>query len=211
MTRPPDTVVRQDGNDEIIVKRLHEQIRTLEAERVVLKEQLLKRETDLQELVQLRERLVEKDEKIQQLVTQVAEHRARQVTRAPVKLPSFVQSREITEAIQVVLPSIEVCFDEWSERAHLEQPKGKAVPRDAHVIVRLAVTSDGLGHDAVAKAHDSPSVRLCVEHALTRVSYPKGPENLQLEVALLWSGGLVNMTGRVVGRSEARGSSELDL
>jgi hypothetical protein len=46
---------------------------------------------------------------------------------------------------------------------------------------------------------------------MTRVVYPKGSENLQVQVAIAWSGGNVNMTGHVVGRSEAKGGTLLDL
>jgi hypothetical protein len=212
MTRNEPTL-RQDGNDDVIVKHLYEQIRRLEQEREELKMILLQRETDLQELPALRDRLVEKDGKIQDLVTQVAELRAKQVTQAPVKLPNFVQNRQITDSLLQVQRDVEGCLDEWAERAHLEQPKGSGLPvaRDADLVVRLGVTPDGLGHDATAKGTpESPSVFLCIEHAMTRIVYPKGPESLQLQIKLSWASGNLNMTGHVVGRSEARGGIDVD-
>ena len=139
--------------------------------------------------------------------------RAKQVTQAEIRLPKVVQNRQVTDALLQVQRDVEGCLDEWAERAHLEQPKGAGLPvaRDADLIVRLAVTPEGLGHDAVAKGHDSPSVRMCIEHAMTRIAFPKGHENLMVQVEVSWAAGNLNMTGRVVGRSETGGHGRVDL
>jgi serine/threonine protein kinase len=213
MSRPSPSQRTDPPGELYVVKGLQDQIRRLEKERDQLKDALFKREIDLKQLEVLRDRLVEKDNELQQSYTELAELRVRLMTKAQVKLPKLVQSQQISDSIVQVRRDVEGCFDEWAERAHLEQPKGGGLPiaRDAKVVVRLAVTPDGVGHDAMAKGHDSPSVRLCIEHAMTRVVYPKGTENLQLQVQVAWSGGDVNMTGHIVGRSEAAGGTDVDL
>jgi predicted Ser/Thr protein kinase len=207
----PEQVMRVDGKDDEIVRHLQQQIKKLEEERNILKEQLLKKETDLKELAQLREALVEKDGQIQQLVTQVAELRARQVAQAPVKLPPpRVDSKQVTAAIQSVYPSIQFCLDDIDSR--VDMTEGAPKSRDIDAVVRLFATPDGKAFDTKASGIDySPSVRLCIEEALSRVQYPKGPDTLEIRVDIAWTAGQLAMTARVIGQHEAAGNRRLDL
>jgi hypothetical protein len=53
-------------------------------------------------------------------------------------------------------------------------------------------------------------VRWCVEGALTRIAFPKGPETLDLEVAVRYSGGEKNVSPRVV-RHRKTAAGVIDL
>jgi serine/threonine protein kinase len=214
MTRRPDPVTRAPGDEDLtVIRNLQNKVEQLEKERTQLLEILRKREMDLREIQIVRDELETKNIELQKAYRQLVDEEMKHATKRVPKLPQLVESQQITDSLVQVQRDIEGCFDEWAERAHLEQPKGAGVPvaRDATIVVRLAVTPDGVGHDAIAKGHDSPSVRLCIEHAMTRVVYPKGTENLQLQLAIAWAGGNVNMTGHIVGRSEATGGTQLDL
>ncbi len=209
--RKPDPPKVVDGDDTPTIRNLKLQVNQLEQEIAQLRKLVEQKQLDLQELQQVREELVTKNALLQEKYQQLLDEKIKSVK--PKAGPVLVQSPQITDALTQVQRDIEGCFDEWAERAHLEQPRGGGLPiaREADVIVRLAITPDGIGHDAYAKGHDSPSVRLCIEHAMTRVVYPKGSENLQVQIAIAWAAGNVNMTGHIVGRAEAKGGTLLDL
>lgn len=209
LTRQQELPQRQEGNEEIYIRNLQSRIAQLEKERDRLKEALLKKETDLQELQVLRERLVEKDDQIQQLVQEVIELRARPSGQRPVKMPR-IESKQITAAIQSVYPSIEFCLDELDSRLH--RTEGAPRNRDIQAVVRLSTTPSGQAFDVQASSLDySPSARLCIEDALKRVAYPKGTEILDISVDIYWTGGHLAMGARVTGRREAGAGGPLDL
>ena len=54
-----------------------------------------------------------------------------------------------------------------------------------------------------ATGEDSPSLKSCISDALTRVRYPKGPDQLDIQVSIAWSGDALNMSARVVGQRKA--------
>jgi hypothetical protein len=124
-----------------------------------------------------------------------------------------VSNRELTIAVSEAEHNLEGCFDEWSERQALKVIKRPA-SKDAQLVVNLGVTPDGVGHDASAKgelevAHDGTLIRvhgtlsICVEDAIKRVAFPKGPEALDVTVQIAWEApGIVNTSGRVVERHE---------
>jgi hypothetical protein len=88
-------------------------------------------------------------------------------------------------------------------------------PADAQLLVRLGVTPVGEGHDAQAQGEvgvgrdgslmpQRGMLSFCVESAIAGVAYPKGPEALDVEVSVAWTAsGMVNTSGRIVGRHEA--------
>ena len=148
---------------------------------------------DRVEIDELRAKLGEKDVEIQGLVTKVSniEHAAkvRPVPRLP---PS--QSAQVTAAVSEAEHDLEGCFTEWS---------GRHPDLDAELLVRVAVLPTGLTHSSVAKGVDESMLPECVSGAIARVHYPTGREQLDLEVGIGWSQGVMNLSPRVVGHHEA--------
>jgi hypothetical protein len=108
--------------------------------------------------------------------------------------PAVIEAAQFTNALDDAQGPVEGCFVEWQERSNTP---------DAEMIVRLTVNPDGLGHSASASGPDSPSLRFCVTAALTNqslVKYPTGRDQLEVEVRIQWSAGLLTMQPRVVGR-----------
>ena len=136
------------------------------------------------------------DQRIEQVYALRAELEARPPVRDLVlpharRPPSqtFLVVNMMTEAEH----DLDGCFDEWSERT---DEAGN--PHDeANLIVRLTVGRDGVAHSSVATGETSPSLRFCVESAIGRIKFPTGPEQLDVEVAVGWSGGMIIMSPRV--------------
>jgi serine/threonine protein kinase len=212
MSRPGEPARLPVENDDPSRKLLLDELARKDQEIEDLKNRLLnERAKDQKEIEILTKQLEAKQAEVNELIDKIA--RTRVAGRIPdVKTPTHVESKQITAALQQVHRDVQGCFDEWAERAHLEQPRGAGVPmsRDAGVVVRIAVTPDGLGHDAAAKGHDSPSLRLCIEQTMARVGFPKGPEALELQIQIAWAGGNLDMTGNILGRSTSQGGS-LDM
>ncbi|MDB4958707.1 MAG: serine/threonine protein kinase [Myxococcales bacterium] len=211
-SRPPAIQQRSEMPE---IEKLHEQINQLELERKQLKEQLLKRETNLKEIQKLEKELALADEKIQDLVGEVSKLRANeQQAKAAIRPAPVPVDVRVANAIADpdVQHSIEGCFDEWSNRQGLDIiDKLKPPPKDADLVVHLSVTPDGIGHSAEATGEDSPSLRFCVESAVSRAHYPIGKEGLDLSVQVTWAEpNLVNTSARVVGHHEASRST-IDL
>jgi serine/threonine protein kinase len=150
------------------------------------------------ELAALRQQLVQKDQEIAQLVDKVTELTNPTKGVKPVK-PTPSQAVQVTFAVSQADNELEGCFVEWNERT----------AGDADMVVKLSVTSDGVGHSSTATGPDSPFLRLCVAEAIERVKYPPGPEVIDLEINIQWSAGLLNLAARVIGRRPA--ASMLDL
>ena len=208
MTRPDTPVHRVPINDDPIVERLRDDLRRAQARIEELQDIIINdKERSDQEIKRLKDQVYEKQEEVRELMEKIVKLRKRP------NAPPAVVSREVTASLMSVHRDIEGCFDEWAERAHLEQPRGAGspTPRDADVVVELEITPEGIGHDVKAKGHDSPSVKVCVEGAITRVHYPRGPDNLRVRVDIMWSAGILNMTGRIVGRSESLSTKSIDL
>src|SRR5690606_23766188 len=70
LTREPQSPPRVERNEELYIRNLQNRTQQLEKERDRLKEAILKKETDLQELQILRERIVENDDQIQRLMSE---------------------------------------------------------------------------------------------------------------------------------------------
>lgn len=149
----------------------------------------------------LQKKLDEKDAEIKQLITKIAELNNPQSTRPVTKaVPS--QSMLVANAVPAAMGHLEGCFKEWSER---RDEQGN-LQTEANLLVRLTVGPDGVAHSSVATGASSPSLRWCVEGAIGRVAYPPGPEQLEVEVGVGWSSGMMNLSPRVVGRRKVSGS-----
>jgi len=181
-----------------------------------LKDQIRERDKIIAELrktpsdvVALQRRLDEKDQEIKLLVVKITELSEAQSAPAPARpvvkqTPS--QSLRVTNAISDAEHNLDGCFDEWSERRD-EQGNQHT---EANLMVRLTIGPDGIAHSSVATGAESPSLRWCVESAIGGVTYPTGPEQLEVEVGVGWSGGMMNLSPRVVGRRKVAGST-IDL
>jgi len=210
MARPNVTLPPPHESDEQSVLLLRDELKRKEQEIQRLRDALINiTYTNQADIQKLQEQLDEKQAEVHKLTEKLINLKLK---KTPGRAPDVV-SREITDAIQTVQRDAEGCFDEWAERAHLEQPRGRGTPieRDANILVDLEVTPEGIGHDVTAKGHDSPSLKVCVEGALARVHYPRGPDNLKVRVEMMWTGGNLNMTGRIVGRSQSDGGGKIDL
>ncbi len=179
-----------------------------------LKDEIKKRDVLINQLrnppadvVKLRQELEEKDEQIKQLVTKITLLSAPQATPVrPVAKQPPSQSLRVTNAITDAERDLDGCFDEWSERRD-EQGNQHT---EANLMVRLTVGPDGVAHSSVATGEPSPSLRWCVEQAIGRVTYPTGTEQLELEVGVGWSGGMMNLSPRVTARRKVAGTT-IDL
>jgi hypothetical protein len=155
-------------------------------------------------------RIVEKDDQIQQLMGQVIELRAKTTAQATVKPPRGVDSKQITEAIQAVFPSVQFCLDDIDSRVNTTE--GAPRSRDIDAVVRLSTTPSGKPFDVRASGIDySPSVRLCIEDALKRVDYPKGSETVEVRVDIAWTAGNLTMSARVIGTREPGMTPAVDM
>ena len=217
MTRD-EQPIRRDGNDDVIIKRMHLKIQELEKERDELKNILLQKDVDLKELPALKERLAEKDEEIQQLVVQLVELRqqqqgAAQIVRRP-------ESKQITTAIGPAAQSVQFCLGELDSRAYATEGAPKS--RDYIGVVRLITTPEGqvarvpskdgpVDRIHVSGLEYAPSVSLCIRDALARVQYPKASEPLKIAVDIVWQKGTLRMTGRLLQDGEPTGGTLDDL
>jgi serine/threonine protein kinase len=195
----------EPGVTEDLVNKINElkaEIRRLNEERNRLIIQLQNPPSDV---TVLRKQLQEKDEQINLLVTKIDALSAPRPPVKVVKLPPS-QSLRVTNAISEAERDLDGCFEEWSER---RDEQGNAHV-EANLMVRLTVGPDGVAHSSVATGEPSPSLRWCVEQAIGRVIYPTGAEQLELEVGVGWSGGMMNLSPRVTGRRKVAGTT-IDL
>ena len=194
------------------VKVLIDEINRKDQEIKVLRKTLLERAKDRDEIEILKKRLDEAQEESRQLVDQLIEMKKQQQVPAvkPLALPRpTVDSRQVTAAVQTVYPSVQFCLDDIDSR--IEATEGAPKSRDIDAVVRMAITPDGKAYDVVASGIDySPSVRMCIQDALSRVSYPKGSETLEARVDIAWAAGHLNMAARVVGQRDNAGGTSLD-
>src|SRR5262249_48913300 len=125
--------------------------------------------------------------------------------------PSPTQSAQVLARVDSALSDIDGCFDEWSPRAQLDVP-GLKTPIEANLVVHMTVNADGTAHSAKATGMENISVVVpfCVERALERVKFPTGPEQLDLEVRVVWSEGQLILSPMVVGHHTVRTNVDID-
>jgi serine/threonine protein kinase len=221
-------VVQSDHNDEIVHVMIG-QIRELENSNKQLRKQLLERDLqhgdDLAQIERDKQQLAANDELIHELTDKVTAIRMDRVAPKP-----LLQAKNVIAAVQTAQHDLEGCFDEWAERPLDSKDVGR--PSDLHrkdsdVLVALRIGPDGAAMQltdihgdvltemvdgvgmpvmAQAKGPDtdrSTSLKFCVEHALAGVAYPKGPEIVDLEVAVTWEfPNLIATSARVTGHRE---------
>ena len=188
------------------INKLREEIRRLNRERQELVDTITKqKEVDLP---QLRRQLEAKDREIQDLVKKV------DVLQKNVSRPAAVEAvrKPPSQTFQVINAMVDAgsifdnCFEEWAER----RDELGNLHTEANLLIRFTVNPDGVPHSIAASGESSPSLRLCVELAVGRQTFPAGAEQLDLEVNVGWSQGMLNVAPRVVGRREAP-RSNLDI
>jgi serine/threonine protein kinase len=205
------TYVQTDPPDTETVHVLVDRINQLEVEVKQLRKRVLEanitHDTDIQQLQHDKDLLLAKDTEIQTLVDKVTKLRIDKV--APKPAP---QSKAVAAAVATAQHNLEGCFDEWTSRPLTAEAVGAGAANqphratDADVEVTLRVGPDGVAFDASSKGEDierSPSLKFCVETALSNVAYPPGPETLDVVVAVAWTApDLINTTAQVRSHSE---------
>ena len=192
------------------VRVLVDRINQLEREKKQLRKRLIERdlahEDDIKSLEHDKELLVAKEAEINSLFEQVTNLR---IAKA---VPHVVsQSSRVVTSVATAQRDLEGCFDEWASRPLTAESIGHGSAllhaNDSDVVVTLRVAPDGATSDAEAKGEDterSPSLKFCIESAVSRVAYPSGTEALDLEVDVVWAApDIINTSARVTGHHEA--------
>ncbi len=194
-SRPDDNAyLPSDPNDPTkwMIEKLNkseQEYRKLLAEMRTLLQEVQVLRTNNRELETLRDKLSRKEEEIQQLIDTVI--KLRNSRPSPENVSSVAQSLAVTHAAAAAENDLEGCFVEWNER----------VPGDADMTIKLTVNQVGLaGSESVLTGPDSVSLKFCVANALARVTYPKGPDILDLQIKVVWSNGIIALTPRVMQR-----------
>ncbi|MEP6865615.1 MAG: protein kinase [Deltaproteobacteria bacterium] len=222
-------LVPNDRNDELVHVMIG-QIGELEKSNKELRKQLLQRDvihtSDLQQIEHDKQQLEANDALIHQLTDKVTALRMDRSAPKP-----LLQAKNVIAAVAMAQHDLEGCFDEWAERPldskDVGRPNALVHTNDSDVLVALRVSPDGTAMQltdihgdpltemingiampvvAQAKGPDtdrSTSLKFCVEHALAGVPYPKGPEIVDLEVAVTWTApNIINTSARVTGHRE---------
>jgi len=187
-----------------IINQLKDQVR--QRDKLIVELQAKAAQNPQPDIKLLQQKLDEKDREIQGLVQKITELSAPQVAPSPPVKRAPSQSVRVANAMTDAERDLDGCFDEWSER---RDEQGN-VHTEANLMVRLTVGPDGVAHSSVATGEPSPSLRWCVEQAIGRVTYPTGPEQLEVEVGVGWSGGMMNLSPRIVARRKVSAST-MDL
>jgi serine/threonine protein kinase len=216
--RPPTPqVVSEDPRVKPLIARLER----IEGERKQLLDRIAEREATIRDLEQVRDEVSQKDEQIRALLDAVTKLRANKAVRSasPSAVPlaasvSHVSEPMLDAALESVRGDLEACFDEWADRRTHVGTVGvsRRAPLDAHLIVGMAISGDGVGTDAAARGEvdlDATGTSIpvhgnlsfCVEGVLQIATYPKGVEPTDVEVHVAWAEpGLINTRARIVGR-----------
>jgi hypothetical protein len=103
------------------------------------------------------------------------------------------QEAQAIARVDAALGDLDGCFEEWTAR----QPAFEAD-------LTIAVDIDHYGNALAHTDHDlyGGVLAMCLETAMERVRFPAGPEDLDLEVHVQWSEGLLNLAPIVVGHRE---------
>ena len=209
---PADVAILDESGRPIsAVEPLIDKINTLERERRTLIADLDKLKSSSQrDLERFEAALQRKDRQIAELVKQVTvELGAAKRRPAPARAaPAASRGLQVVSIAHDTQGDVESCLVEWAARAR----------GDVELIVRLTVEPDGRAHSprtALGPDHDerspanSPAMRDCVAFAIARPTYPAGPEQLELEVNVRWSEGMVSLASRITARRAP--GSDVDL
>jgi hypothetical protein len=211
ITQRPRAAQRVEPVDERPIEVLFDEIRRKDQEIQSLREQLATRTRDLRELEEVKQKLDVAQREVKALTEDLVKLKAKQVPNAKPIIVA-ITNEQVTDAIQVVRGSIEFCLDDLDSRAVTMRSAGAPQNHEYEAHVRLSTTPAGTAFDVRTSGLDySPGTRLCIEDALKRVGYPRGPESLDLRIALAWAAGELKMSAHVVGQREPTGSTLLDL
>ncbi|MEO8843878.1 MAG: protein kinase [Kofleriaceae bacterium] len=210
MTSHRPQMITADSPDSDTIRVLVDQINILETQVKQDRKKLLELDllhgADVKQIEHDKEELLAKETRIQELVEKVTKIRIEKV------LPkSAVQGSLVIKAVQLAQHDLEGCFDEWASRPLTAEAVGSANAlhraNDSDVLVTLVVGPDGTASDANSTGEDtarSPSLKLCVEGALAGIAYPPGPDVMEIEVSVAWvAPNLINTSARVTGHHEA--------
>ncbi len=162
----------------VLIKKLND----VERERRQLAVQVAdaaKRDTITQnELAQVKTALEQKNEQYSDLLTQIAQLKSPEIAKVKGGFPGKVvppppsQEKLVLDAFASL--QFTGCFSEWSERER---------NKDVDVTVTLTVGPEGVGREASASdaAPIGPSLAFCVQSAATRITYPRGPDELEIK------------------------------
>ena len=202
-------MITADGPDSDTIRVLVDQINILETQVKQDRKKLLELDllhgTDVKQIEHDKEELLAKETRIQALVEQVTKIRIEKV------LPkSTTQGGNVIRAVPSAQHDLEGCFDEWASRPLTAEAVGSANAlrraNDSDVLVTLEVGPDGRATNANSTGEDtarSPSLKLCVEGALAGITYPTGPDVIEIEVSVAWvAPNLINTSARVTGHHE---------
>jgi serine/threonine protein kinase len=178
----------------VLIDKLNEQAEIIRILEKKLQHAIERGEASAETIKELRHELTVAEEIRSRLLDEI--EKKPKVIYAPPKGVAVgpTQSELVVGVVDSAQGPIEGCFIEWNDR----HPGS-----DVDMMVRLTVNSNGVGHSAVATGIDSPSVKFCTEAALMHnVVYPNGPEQLSLDVRIVWSGRsrMLSLQPRVVGR-----------
>jgi hypothetical protein len=136
--------------------------------------------------------------------------------RQAARLTARSQAAKAQTALAAVVGPIEGCFQEWAERT-----QGTLDERpDAALVVKLTVTPDGVGANALLgssfdaqrararsdKLSGQSMLEMCVVDQIARVRFAPGPDVLDVEVAVhWWHPGLVTVSPHVTRQHPVRG------
>jgi hypothetical protein len=103
--------------------------------------------------------------------------------------------RPVTQAAQVLAHvdaargDLEGCFEEWAER----NPS-----REANLVMNVDVDHHGNALAHTDHEQYGGPMAMCLEHAMESVQFPPGAEDLDVDVRVQWSDGLLNLAPMVV-------------
>jgi serine/threonine protein kinase len=214
---PPESAIMRQLQDEL--ERMKAELERIRAERDGLLKKLARAQVDLAQQAALEHAMQQKDAEIERLAQEVAQMQAKVDKILGIKKPSnpaalLSQTTPVLEALARVQGPIEGCFVEWAER---NQGTHDQVA-EATLVVRFTVTPDGIGTmSTIERTPDDHTpmpggdgvsgrsiLEFCVAEQLTRVPYPPGPEQLELEATVYWSAPrAVKLSAQVVGHHPA--------
>ena len=189
-----DDAGNQVSPTKVLIDKLNEQAEIIRILEKKLQHAIERGEASAETIKELRHELTVAEEIRSRLLDEI--EKKPKVIYAPPKGVAVgpTQSELVVGVVDSAQGPIEGCFIEWNDR----HPGS-----DVDMMVRLTVNSNGVGHSAVATGIDSPSFKFCTEAALMHnVVYPNGPEQLSLDVRIVWSGRsrMLSLQPRVVGR-----------
>ncbi len=187
---PPST---DPGTTAVLVEeinRLKQEIRDLNRER----EKILSKIPNSEDVTELKRQLeekalelVEKDKRIQQLVANIEQIKNPASAR---RAPS--QSSLVNSAVADV--SLDGCFMEWGERAD-----DNGLPHtEARLLTKMDILPDGVASSVATTGETSIALKQCINDAMGRQRFPRGPEILGVEVLIEWTPQMLNRSTKVV-------------